>query len=313
MGFKEMREAAGSPDEGSGTRLGVPAAAMSFLIWGFLPLYWKLLISISPFEVVCHRGLWCFVIVLPITIWAGRMPEVRAALRRNTIRLLLSTFFLSVNWLVFTWAVTHDRVLETSLGNFINPLLNMLCGVLFFRDRPRPMQWFALLLAFLGVGVLVIMQGSIPWVALGLSGSFAVYAVLRKIINIDALSELLVENGIFSFFAVMLLTWFFCTGATTVHFSDTKMVLLLMGGGCVTAIPMGLYVYGARRLKLTTLGLLHYLLPTATFLLSVFVFREPFTITHLTTFLCIWAALILYTFDAWRAYHPVNRNNARRN
>ena len=304
MGCNETRGSAVRTGEGQEARLGVLAAAVTFLIWGFLPLYWKLLVGVSPFEVVCHRGFWCFVIVLPLIIWGGRMPEVRAGLRGNGVLLLLSTFFLSVNWLVFTWAITHDRVLETSLGNFINPLLNMLCGVLFFRDRPRPMQWFALFLAFVGVSVLVMMQGSFPWVALGLSGSFAMYAVLRKVVNIGALPGLLVENGIFSLFALLSTAWLLGTGATTVDFSDTRMVLLLMGGGVVTAIPMGLYAYGARRIRLTTLGLLHYLLPTATFFLSVFIFHEPFTVTHFITFLCIWAALILYTLDIWRAYHP---------
>jgi len=304
MGFKEMRDAVGRPGKDSEARLGTVAAAVTFLIWGFLPLYWKLLVSISPVEVVCHRGLWCFVLVLPVTIWAGRMSELRAALRGKLIWLSASSCFLAMNWLVFTWAVAHDQVLETSLGNFINPLLNMLCGVLFFRDRPRPMQWFALLLVFVGVGVLVIMQGSIPWVALGLSGSFAVYAVLRKIIDIDALSGLLVENGIFSCFALAYLAWLFFTGENTVHFSDANMLLLLMGGGVVTVIPMGLYAYGARRIKLTTLGLLHYILPSASFLLSVFVFREAFTAAHFISFLCIWTALVLYSVDTWRAYHP---------
>jgi len=303
MGIKETLVAGGRPGEGSEARLGTLAATVTFLIWGFLPLYWKLLVSISPVEVVCHRGFWCFIIVLPVSIWVGRMSELRTALRGNFIWLLASTSFLAINWFVFTWAVTHDRVLETSLGNFINPLLNMLCGVVFFRDRPRPIQWLALLLVLLGVGVLVIMKGSIPWVALCLSGSFAIYAVLRKVIDIDALSGLLVENAIFSFFALIFLTWLFFTAETTVRFSDTKILLLLMGGGAVTAIPMGLYAYGARRIKMTTLGLLHYILPTTTFLLSVFVFHEPFTTSHFIAFLCIWTALILYTFDTWRAYH----------
>jgi len=300
-----MQETAGRPGEGPEARLGVLAAATTFLIWGFLPLYWKLLVSVSPFEVVCHRGIWCFAIILPVTIWAGRMPEVRAGLRGNGLLLLLSAFFLAMNWLVFTWAVANDRVLETSLGNFINPLLNMLCGILFFRDRLRPMQWIALLLAFAGVSFLVIMQGSIPWVALGLSGAFAAYAMLRKIINLGVLPGLFVENGIFSVFALLSLVWLSFTGATTAHFSDTRILLLLIGGGFVTAIPMGLYAYGTRRIKMTTLGLLHYLLPTATFFLSVFVFREPFTLTHFITFLCIWAALALYTFDAWRTYRSI--------
>ncbi len=284
------------------------AAAAAFAIWGLMPLYWKLLGNVPALEIICHRGLWSFIFLLPFVFLTGRMTEVRAALNPRVLMLLTcSTAALAVNWFVFIWAVNAGQVLETSLGNFINPLCNMVFGALFFRDRLRPVQMLAVALAVIGVSVRVFSLGYVPWVALGLAGSFSIYGVLRKIVTVEAVPGLFVETALFLPVATGLMAWFAGQGELVFTSAGTGTMLLLIGAGVGTSVPMALFAYGARHITMTTLGLLHYVVPTCSFLLGIFVFRESFTLSHLLTFACIWAALAVYTVDGLWALRKAHK------
>ncbi len=291
--------------ESEETSKGIWAATAAFSIWGILPLYWKQLAAVLPLEVICHRGVWSFLMVLPFAVLTGRMTETRGALQPRSLGLLFcSSSVLAANWLIFIWAVNNGQILETSLGNYINPLFNMLCGMLFFRDRPSRLQWCAILLAVFGVSVRIVSLGHLPWVALGLPCTFCVYGVLRKIVKVEAVPGMLVETGLFAPFALGGIAYFAAAGHSAFGPANSFESALLVGGGLVTSIPMSFFAYGARHLKLTTLGVLHYIVPSASFLIGVFIYDEPFTRGHALTFGCIWLALCLYTVDIWRKFHP---------
>lgn len=288
---------------GAETRGGVAAAAGAFGLWGLMPLYWRLLADVPSLEIICHRGLWSFVCMLPFVLITGRFAEVRAACTPRALSLLFcTTALLTLNWYIFIWAVNAGQVLETSLGNFINPLCNMLCGAVFFRDRLRPLQGLAVALAFIGVSIRVLSLGYVPWVALGLAGTFSLYGMLRKIVTVESVPGLLIENAIFLPVATSLILWLSSEGGLVFGSGNTTATLLLLGAGIVTSVPMGLFAYGARHLTLTTLGLLHYLVPTSSFLLGIFVFHEKLTVSHFVTFAFIWVALSVYTVDSLREY-----------
>jgi len=278
------------------SRYGAAAALGAFCIWGLLPIYWKLLNTVDPLEVVCHRGVWSLVCVLPVVVLTKRLPEVLAALKgRNLILLSLAATMISYNWLVFVWAVGNGHILETSLGNFINPLVNMMCGVVFFRDRISRLQWFAVGLVTLSVAVRIVSLGYFPWIAFSLCMTFAFYGILRKIVAVEAIPGLLVENLIFAPCALSILVYLSNNGLS--FGGNAKTTAMLVGAGLATSIPMFLFAYAARHLKLTTLGIFHYIVPTASFILGVFVYDEPFNTMNLATFAIIWLALIVYTVE----------------
>ena len=310
MGIAHKGQNAFSPSAGQSveTRSGVAAAAAAFGIWGLMPLYWRLLGDVPPLEVICHRGLWSFVCLLPFVLLTGRLPEVRAAFApRSLLLLVCTTALLSVNWLIFVWAVNAGQVLETSLGNFINPLCNMLCGAVFFRDRLRPLQGVAVALAVIGVGIRVLSLGYVPWVALSLAGTFSLYGMLRKIVTVESVPGMFIENAIFLPFSLSLIAWFSSRGELVFGSGNSSATLLLLGAGIATSVPMGLFAYGARHLTLTTLGLLHYVVPTFSFILGIFVFNEEFTMSYFVTFVFIWAALAVYTVDGLKAYRRISK------
>ncbi len=292
-----------APADGGDTGAGMRAAVAAFAMWAFLPIYWKQLQAVSSLEVICHRALWSFAVIVPFAVCTGRMAEIRRALSPQTLGLLFcSASILAANWLIFIWAVNHNQILETSLGNFINPILNMLCGVLFFRDRPSRLQWCAISLAVLGVCIRIAVQGHLPWVALSLPGTFCLYGLLRKIVKVEAVPGMLVETGLLM--PVVLGTLLVMSAGGEAVFGAARPLesALMIGAGVVTSIPMALFAYGARHLKLTTLGVLHYILPLSSFMVGVFLYGEPFTAGHAVTFGFIWSALCIYTVDVWRQF-----------
>jgi len=287
------------------SRYGVAAALGAFCIWGLLPIYWKLLNTVDPLEVVCHRGVWSLVCVLPVVVLTKRLPEVLAALKgRNFILLSLAATMISCNWLVFVWAVGNGHILETSLGNFINPLVNMMCGVVFFRDRISRLQWFAVGLVALSVAVRIVTLGYFPWIAFSLCMTFAFYGMLRKIVAVEAIPGLLVENLIFAPFALGILVYLSNNGSLSFG-ANAETTAMLVCAGLATSVPMFFFTYAARHLKLTTLGIFHYIVPTASFILGVFVYDEPFNAMNLATFAIIWLALIVYTTEKIRKHKGI--------
>ncbi len=287
---------------GGSARAGTIAAVAAFLLWGLFPLYWKMLAAVPAVEVVAHRTAWGFVAVAAWVTLRGRWADARAvASRPETIaRLAGSAVLIALNWLLYVWAVVHDRVVEASLGYFINPLVNVLLGVLVLGERLSRAQRVAVTLAAAGVAVLTVGHGRLPWIALALAVSFGLYGLARKTVGADAVVGLLWETGLLAPLAAGWLLSLEVRGSGAFGPAHPGASVLLALGGAVTAVPLVLFALGARSLPLSTVGLLQYLSPSIQFLLAVLVFREPFTAPHAASFACIWAALAVLTWDLRR-------------
>lgn len=280
---------------------GFLATLSTFILWGFLPVYWKLLESVPPFEIICHRIIWS-VIFLVITIsFTRRWKRVVATLNdRKTMKILLFTgLIVGCNWLIYIWAVNTDRVLEASLGYYINPLVLVLFGYIFFRERPRKMQWLAISIAAGGIFFRILKYGNVPLASLGIAISFATYGMLRKKADVDPLTGLLIETAILSMPALILVSIWGSSGTGSFGISDIRTSLLLVGTGIATSVPLMSFVYGAKRIQLLTVGILQYIAPTITFFLGIFLYHEPFQQLQVVTFLCIWTALLIYTAESF--------------
>ncbi|MDR2075822.1 MAG: EamA family transporter RarD [Desulfovibrio sp.] len=275
---------------------------LAFLIWGCLPLYWKALNRMDALEILCHRVVWSFLTILPVILYTGRLGRILGLLgaRKTSLPLAASSCVLACNWLLYIWAVNADRVLETSLGYFINPLINILLGMFLFRERVSRIVRIAIALAAVGVLNQMAALGHPPWVALGLGCSFALYGLIRKVAPVEALPGLFIETFLSLPFALGWLFWQGARGMSVLFTQDLSFLLLLAASGLLTATPLFLFAFGVRRLRLTSLGLLQYVSPSMTFVQGVFLFNEPFSPATLLTFLCIWTALALYTWDSLR-------------
>lgn len=292
------------PPQGSTTLtpafLGGIAAVGAFGLWGLILVYFKAIDAVPAVEIIAHRVVWSALLLALVLLAARRWRAVQAAVldRRLMRTLTASAGLIGVNWTIFVWAVNNDRVLETSLGYFINPLVNVLLGVVFLKERLRPGQWLAAALAAGGVGNLLIGYGALLWVAIALPVTFGLYGLLRKIARVDATTGLLVETTILSPIAVVYLAWLAASGGGAFLCAGPTIDLLLLASGPVTAVPMMCFAAAARRLKLSTLGFFQYLAPTLTFLLGVFVYHEPFDPARQLTFALIWLALAIYSVDS---------------
>lgn len=283
-------------------RQGVIATLVAFTIWGLMPLYFKAVGSVPPTEIVAHRVLWSVVFLLALlALWRGFDGLRRLAAQPRLIGLLaLSASLTGSNWLVFVWAIAQDRLLEASLGYFINPLVSILLGRLVLGERLRPLQRAAVALACGGVAWRVWQVGTLPWIALFLAGTFGLYGLLRKRAPVDAINGLFVETLVTAPLALGWLAWLAAHG--TLHFGgELRIDALLPLAGVLTAVPLMLFAVGAKRLPLSTVGFLQYLAPSLNFLLAVFVFREPFDTGQFVGFALIWAALAVYSVDMLRA------------
>jgi len=287
---------------GGASRTGVAAAVAAFLMWGLFPLYWKLLAAVPALEVVAHRTAWGLVSVAAWVTLRGRWADARAIASRpvTILRLAGSAVLIGLNWLLYVWAVIHDHVVEASLGYFVNPLVNVLLGVLVLRERLSRAQRIAVALAAAGVAVLTLGYGRLPWIALALAVSFGLYGLARKTVGADAVIGLLWETALLTPLAAGFLVALELRGSGAFGRADLGTSALLALAGAVTAVPLVLFALGARALPLSTVGLLQYLSPSLQFLLAVLVFREPFTSAHAATFACIWAALAVLTWDLRR-------------
>jgi len=282
------------------TTYGFIAALAAFLAWGLLPAYWKLLISVDPLEILSHRIIWSLIFIAVVLTFKNRWAETFAPMRspKNLGILVLSSLFIGINWLVYIWAVNTNHVIETSLGYYITPLVNVLFGFMFFKERLKPLQIVAIGLAALGVGNSVFSYGEIPWISLTLAFSFAAYGLLRKIAAVESLPGLFLETMVLVPAALFYLIKLQSEGASALFAGNVSIDLLLVGAGAATAMPLIGFAFAARRLQLTTLGLLQYTAPSIAFILGVFVFKEPFGPSHLLTFALIWAGLAIYTTES---------------
>lgn len=299
MRFSARPSSSAAPSDRDPT--GVLYALGCFSFWGAFPVYFKLLYDVTALEVLAHRILWSVVVLLALMLWQGQGAALVAALRdRRRLRFYLGTSLLiSVNWLLYIWAVQNNRIVEASLGYYINPLVNVVLGVLFLRERLNGRQWSAIAIAAAGVLVLVVGHGAFPWVSLALAFSFGSYGLLRKKDGQSATLGLCVETVLLAPFALLLLVGLTANGVGAFGQRGRVTDLLLLAAGPITVIPLVLFLEAGRRLRLSTLGLIQYLTPTLQFLLGVIVYREAFTAIHWAAFGCIWLALALYSADAY--------------
>ena len=284
-------------------RSGLIAGIAAFGTWGIIPGYWKLFITISASEILAHRFVWTTGFLVGLLSWQRRWPEVLGAIRsrRALFYCLASGLAISINWFCFIWAVNIGRVLETSLGYFMTPLMSVLLGATFLRERLTRWQTVSVFLAFVGVLTLTFGYGRFPWLALTLCVSFGLYGLLRKKSGVRPIPGLFLETTLLTPVAAGFLFFLQRKGAGALHSAGWTMILLLISTGIVTGLPLVWFGHAARHLRLTTLGFLQYLAPSCSFFLGVFLFHEPFTRAHLITFTFIWVALVIFTTEAiWR-------------
>ncbi len=296
-----MSESALSSEQ-SEFRLGLTAGLSAYLLWGFLPIYYKLTAGVPAYLVVSHRVVWSVISVGLFLLVVGRMGEVKAifANRNHLLRLLLSASLISVNWLVFIWAIEVNRVLEVSFGYFINPLVSIVIGMVVLGERLTRVQTLAAGLTAAAIALQGVLLGALPWVSLVLAFSFAVYGYLRKTIPVGATPGLFIETVLISPLAIGLMIYLESKGETVMPIGDPGLFLALIGTGVVTALPLILFATGARRLPLSLMGFLQYIAPSIHLILAVAVWGEALSPVKLISFVMIWASLLIVSVDTFR-------------
>lgn len=280
---------------------GVAFAVSAYLMWGFLPIYMKALSHVPAAEVIAHRVLWSVPVAGVILLWLGRMGDVWAALRNPRMLAMgaVTATLITLNWGVYVWSIQSGHALDAALGYYINPLFSVFLGAVLLKERLSRAQWAAIALAVLAVGVLTYEAGRLPFVALGLTVSWGLYALCKKRLPIGPNEGFMLEVLLLFPLALGYAAWLAMTG--TGHFrADWGTTALLAGTGLVTAIPLMVYANGAKLLRLSTIGVLQYIAPTMIFLTAVFVFGEPFGTARAVAFPMIWAALAVYTWELIR-------------
>jgi chloramphenicol-sensitive protein RarD len=290
-------------------RKGVLLGAGAYLAWGLFPLYWPLLDPAGSLEILAHRVVWSLVLV-GLLLWVTRRIAVARAVVADRRRLALMSFasvLLSINWLIYIYGVTHDHVVETSLGYFINPIVTVLLGVVVLGERLRVAQWVGVAIAVAAVLVLTVENGRPPWIALALAFSFGGYGLIKKTVGVGSLEGLGVETAVIVPVALVYLGVLAAQGDLAFGTAGPGHALLLAGSGVVTAIPLLMFGAAAGRIPLTTLGLMQYLAPTIQFALGVTLFDEPLPLLRLIGFALVWAGLAVFTADLLRHRRRVQR------
>jgi chloramphenicol-sensitive protein RarD len=283
---------------------GLWYAAGAYVIWGFFPIYWKWLVAVPALQLISHRMLWSFIILITLILvtrqWQAFRKEIfkPAILRIYALAGILNAF----NWLVYVWGVNAGFIVETSLGYFINPLLSVLMGVIFLRERLRPWQWLPVGLAAIGVLYLTLVYGSLPWIALTLAFTFGTYGLVKKKAPLSPHYGLTLETGIMFTPVLLYLIYADMTGQGAFLHTDLVSNLLMMGAGVVTAVPLLFFAAAARRIPLSMIGIMQYIAPTLQFLIGVLVYGEPFTQTQFIGFSIVWIALIIFAIEGFLAY-----------
>ena len=284
---------------------------LGYCMWGLHPLYWKLLEHVPSSEILAHRVIWSVAFTLLILLVQGKLSATLrfAVSNPRTVRyLVLSGYLVAGNWFLFIWAVNHGRILETSLGYFINPLMNMFLGVVLFHEKINAMQRGAIVLAVAGVAVQVAIARALPLISLGIATSFVIYGVIRKRVAIDPTMGLFIET---LSVAPIALLWLFYAGKSGISAFpyDLWSNCLLVGTGAVASVPLICFAFSVSRVPLSTVGFLQFVSPTLTFLIGVFVYCEPLSTSKLYTFALIWVALLLYAADAIMTARKTNASN----
>jgi chloramphenicol-sensitive protein RarD len=295
----------------SKNKLGLLFGVSAYSLWGAFPLYWPLLEPANPLEIVSHRAVWTLVFCFMVLAATKALKTTLVTLKRPTVavKLFLSSLLISVNWLVYIWATNNEHVVEASLGYYINPLIIIGFGVIFLKEKMRPLQWAAVSIATIGVLVLTFDYGRLPWIALALAFSWGSYGLIKKQLGLGALEGLAIETFISSFFYLAYLIYIGNQG--TGQFGQSwGLTALLISAGAVTAIPLLLFNGSTNRLPFTTIGLLQYITPTLQFSIGVWVLNEDMPTARWIGFLIIWAALVTLAIDLIRSSRTVNNSVA---
>jgi chloramphenicol-sensitive protein RarD len=282
---------------------GVLYAAFSYILWGFLPVYWKLLDHVKADEILANRVFWSFFFIVVILVINKKWGLFKATLRglaqnkKQLAALTVASMLISINWFMYIWAVNTDQMIEASLGYYINPLVSVLLGMVFLKERLSVLQYISFALAAIGVLVMTISYGQFPWIALSLAISFGLYGLAKKLIKVDSAVGLALETLVVMPLAAIYIGYLMNQGTNSLFAVSLTTTLLLAGAGAATAVPLLFFAKGAQRIPLATLGILQYIAPTITLILGVFVYHETFSSIHLLAFTFIWSALILYSLS----------------
>lgn len=276
-------------------------AILAFSFWGLVPIYFKLISTVSPTEVLAHRIIWSVVLLFGIVLASKQFGAFKLIIKdvSKVKYLILSSLLVSTNWLVFIWAVSNNMITESSLGYYINPLVNFMLGIVFFKDRPSFWQKIAIGLAFLAIVYQVISIGSVPIVSLALAFSFAFYGLIRKKVNLPSVSGLYIETLILFPIALLYFSYLISTGDNAFVLPLNGVSYLLLLAGIITVIPLLWFNAAATKISLIHIGFFQYIGPTVSFLLAIFVYHEPLSKEKLVTFVLIWIALLIFSVDAY--------------
>jgi chloramphenicol-sensitive protein RarD len=283
---------------------GLLAGTAAFTIWGLFPIYLHPLSVVPAVQVIAHRVTWSCVLLIGYLAVRGELGRLTATLARARLvaGLTTSACLISCNWLVYVWSVTHAHIVDTSLGYYINPLVNVALGVLVLRERPNPVQWAAIALAAVAVAYLTLLAGRPPWIAFALAFSFSLYGLVRKIISVEALPGLATETLLLLPLAAVYLAWCQSAGTGAFMSAGAPITALLVGSGIVTAVPLFLFAYAARALPYSTVGVLQYIAPSLQLVCGVLMYHESFAPARAAGFALVWVALLVYAADGlWRA------------
>ena len=282
---------------------GIWFAAGAYIIWGLFPIYWKQLHNVPALQLVGNRIVWSFLLLIGIVFFTKQFQSFKTeAFSWRVIGVYsIAAVLIGVNWLTYVWAVNAGFIVETSLGYFINPLLSVLLGVIFLRERLRPMQWLPIGLAALGVAYLTAIYGRLPWIALVLAFTFAIYGLVKKTAPLGSLHGMTLETGILFLPALLFLLFVQKSGNGALFNDGTRTTILLIGAGVVTAIPLLMFASAAKLITLTMVGLMQFIAPTIQFLIGVFIYNEPFSHNQLIGFSIVWLALILFFVEGYYA------------
>jgi len=278
---------------------GLLFAFAAYIMWGIAPLYFKALVGVDAIDILLHRVIWSFAFILLMIVGVTGFSKIKLLLQspKKLGLLTITSIIIAFNWLLFIWAINNDHMLDASLGYYINPLLNVVLGTVFLGERLRKLQWIAVAIAFSAVMVEIISFGSIPWISLALASSFGMYGLMRKKINVDAISGLFFET---LFLLPFALIYVFAIDSHSLGLltSNWQFTVLIVSAGVVTTLPLLAFSAAAIRIPLSTLGFVQYIGPSLMLLLAVFLYDEPFAMAKMFTFSLIWIALVVYTFDS---------------
>ncbi len=289
-------------------KTGAFQAGLSYLLWGILPIYWKLLDHVNAEDILANRIFWSFAFMMVVLFFSKKIGNLCSVLksfkqnRKEMYALIIASLLISTNWFIYIWAVNHHHMIEASLGYYINPLVSVLLGVIFLKEKLSPAQYVSFIIAGVGVLILGISYGKFPWISIVLALSFGVYGLAKKMIKVDSAVGLTLETLVVTPFAFAYMVFLFFNGEHALFAGSVATDLLLVGAGAATALPLLYFAKGAQKIPLSMLGLLQYIAPTITLILGVLVYGEQFTKHHLQAFIFIWSALTIYSLSKTKLF-----------